>query len=178
MTQPYLGEVRMFAGNFAPRSNAYCNGQILNITQNTALFSLLGTQFGGNGQTTFGLPDLRGRIPVCMGQGIGLSNYTIGEMEGTESVTLTNSTMPMHTHTPTGSKTASNATTPGGNLLAALANPWQKFWVSDANKQGNPVALNAAAVGMIGGNLPHENRMPALAVSFIVSLLGIFPSRN
>ncbi|HXC54205.1 MAG TPA: tail fiber protein [Rhizomicrobium sp.] len=168
----------MFAGNFAPKSNAYCAGQLISIQQNSALFSLLGTTYGGNGTTTFGLPDLRGRLPVHFGQGAGLSNYTMGEVEGTESVTITSSTMPMHVHVPTASSNPAGITTPGGNLAAGLTTPWTRFWVSNANKTGNPVQLNPAILGMAGGNQPHENRMPAIAISMIVSLVGIFPSRN
>src|SRR3954468_23228168 len=98
MSEPFLGEIRMFGGNFAPRGWAFCNGQILSIAQNTALFSLLGTTYGGNGQTTFGLPDLRGRVAVSAGQGPGLSNYSLGELAGSESVTLTSANMPAHNH--------------------------------------------------------------------------------
>ncbi|MEJ0026242.1 MAG: tail fiber protein [Rhizomicrobium sp.] len=177
MSEPYLGEIRMFAGNFAPRNNAYCSGQILGIQQNTALFSLLGTYYGGNGQTTFALPDLRGRIPVSMGQGPGLSNYTIGEQTGTESVTITTNTTPMHTHMMIVSGSNANAATPVGNQPAAVQAPYTGLWVSPANGTGND-PMNANSLLPIGGNQPHENRMPALAISFIIALQGVFPSRN
>ena len=178
MSQPYLGEIRLFGGNFAPRNNAYCSGQLMNIAQNAALFSLLGTTYGGNGVQTFALPDLRSRLPVSMGQGPGLSNYTIGEAIGTESVTITLSTLPLHSHSPVATTTAANSPTPGGTLPAALAAPFTKFWINDADKTGSPVAFSSAAVGNTGGNLSHENRMPAMAISIIIALSGIFPSRN
>jgi microcystin-dependent protein len=178
MSQPYLGEIRMFAGNFAPRGNAYCQGQILNITQNTALFSLLGTYYGGNGQTTFGLPDLQGRLPVCMGQGNGLSNYSIGQMVGTESVTLQTAQIPAHTHTANASGGPATQPNPGGRIPATLANPFTGYYVQNANKTGNPLAFWANALQQVGGNQPHENRMPALAISIIIAMQGIFPSRN
>jgi microcystin-dependent protein len=178
MSEPYLGEIRLFGGNFAPRNNAYCAGQLLNISQNAALFSLLGTTFGGNGSTTFGLPDLRGRLPVGMGQGTGLSNTTLGEIEGTESVTISTAQMPMHNHPVAASTTGANQHTPGGNNFATLQSPWTRFYIQEANKTGTPTQLNPLTIGMTGGSQPHENRMPALAVSVIIALSGIFPSRN
>jgi microcystin-dependent protein len=178
MSEPYLGEIRLFAGNFAPRTNALCNGQTMSIAQNTALFSLLGTYYGGNGTTTFNLPDLQGRLPVGQGQGPSLSNYTIGETIGTESVTLATGQMPMHTHLLL--PMAGNATQnlPGGQFPSALQTPFKGFYVKDANKTGNPVAMYAGALQNTGGNQPHENRMPAMAISIIIALQGVFPSRN
>src|SRR5215213_5859350 len=112
MADPYIGEIRMFAGNFAPRGWALCNGQLLSISQNTALFSLLGTMYGGNGQTTFALPDLRGRVPLHFGQGPGLSNYVEGEVGGTETVTLTTGEMPSHNHGANGNQAPGNSPSP------------------------------------------------------------------
>lgn len=178
MSQPYMGEIRMFAGNFAPRQNAFCSGQIMNITQNTALFSLFGTYYGGNGTTTFGLPDFRGRIPVCMGQGPGLSNYAIGQTGGIESVTVTTNQMPMHTHLMMANKTGATLPTPGGNMPSSLVSPFNGIWVSPAKATGSPLPLNPNATSMVGGSQPHENRMPLLAISIIVALQGLFPSRN
>jgi len=178
MTQPYLGEIRMFAGNFAPLHNAYCAGQIMSIQQNSALFSLLGTYFGGNGTTNFGLPDFRGRLPVCMGQGNALTNYTIGEMTGTESVTLNSQQMPMHNHMMMVSGSDGTLPAPSGNMPSALKSPFTGLWIAPTATTGNPVPMNANVLGKTGGNLAHENRMPALAISMIVSLLGVFPSRN
>lgn len=179
MTSPYLGEIRMFAGNFAPRSNAYCAGQTLAIAQNSALFSLLGTYYGGNGTSTFNLPDLRGRMPLGMGQGPGLSNYTIGEQTGTESVTLSVAQLPMHNHLPTATNVATGTVpSPAGRIPAALTTPFTKFWVQDANKTGSPLPLSPTALHTQGGSQPHENRMPIIAISIIIALQGIFPSRN
>jgi microcystin-dependent protein len=178
MSQPYLGEIRMFAGNFAPRGNALCQGQILNIAQNTALFSLLGTFYGGNGQTTFGLPDLRGRLPLCMGQGNGLSNYNIGQQGGTESVTLANNQMPLHNHMMLANSANASLPTPAGNMPSSLMAPIAGFWVAPANITGSPIPLNPNALNQAGGSQPHENRMPILAINYIVALQGIFPSRS
>lgn len=178
MSEPYLGEIRMFAGNFAPRTNAYCSGQLLNIAQNTALFSLLGTFYGGNGQTTFGLPDFRGRLPVCMGQSNGLSNYTIGQQTGSESVTLITSQLPMHNHMMLANSASATLPTPNGNMPSSLIGPLTGFWVAPANVSGSPIAMNANALMPAGGSQPHENRMPILAISIIIALQGIFPSRS
>jgi microcystin-dependent protein len=178
MSEPYLGEIRMFAGNFAPRGNAYCSGQLLSIAQNSALFSLLGVAYGGDGQTTFGLPDLRGRLPVCVGQGPGLSDYDIGQQAGTESVTLTTAQMPMHNHLMAVSSNAADHPTPTGNMPAALNAPYRGLWVNPAKATGTPLQMNANALTSVGGGQPHENRMPAVAISMIIALNGIFPSRN
>lgn len=179
MSQPYLGEIRLFGGNFAPRTNAMCAGQLLPIAQNTALFSLLGTYYGGNGTTNFGLPDLRGRLPVGMGQGPGLSNYEIGEQIGSETVTITTQTTPAHTHFVSVSSQTATVSSPVNAYPSALANPpWTKYWVPDASKTGNPLPMSANALSMIGGSQPHNNLMPILAVTAIIALQGIFPSRN
>ncbi len=178
MSDPYLGEIRLFAGNFAPRHNALCNGQIMSIAQNSALFSLLGTYYGGDGQTTFALPNLQGRLPVGQGQGPGLSNYTIGETIGAETVTLTTGQMPAHTHLlmPMGGNATQNL--PGGQYPSALQAPFNGFYVQDSNKTGSPIAMSANALQTTGGSQAHENRMPTMAISIIIALQGIFPSRN
>jgi microcystin-dependent protein len=176
MSEPYLGEIRLFAGNFAPKYNAQCNGQIMSIAQNTALFSLLGTYYGGNGTTTFGLPDFRGRLPVGMGQGPGLSNYTIGEQTGTETVNLTLQQIPLHTHYALAGTTSANNASPTG--LVPAVSPITGYYVADANRTGNPIAFASNAVQMAGGSQPHTNLMPSLALTFIIALQGVFPSRN
>lgn len=175
MSQPYVGEIRMFAGNFAPAGWAFCDGQLIPISENDALFTLLGTRYGGDGQETFALPDLRSRVPIHFGQGSGLSNYILGENGGVESVTLTTQQTPTHNHAvlTTG---AASAITPGGNVLApvsappAVVNPL--LYGSDAPL----VALNAATVVPVGGSQPHENTQPTLGLNFIISLFGFFPS--
>ncbi len=178
MTTPYLGEIRMFGGNFAPSQNALCQGQLMNITQNTALFALLGTYYGGNGVQTFGLPDFRGRLPINQGQGNGLSNYVIGQSGGSENVTLLTTQMPTHNHAMTANSAGATINTTGGNVPASMVSPFTGFWVAPANISGAPIGLNPAALTQSGGNQPHENRMPILAITFIIALNGIFPSRG
>jgi microcystin-dependent protein len=177
MAEPFLGEIRIFAGNFAPRGWALCNGQILAISQNTALFSLLGTFYGGNGTSTFALPDLRGRLAVNQGQGPGLSSYTIGEQTGTESVTLLTTNMPAHTHLINASTGAADLGSPAGAVLAV---PYDSTGVAGTGYTKTPANTQMApnAVGLAGGSQPFSILQPLLAVTFIIALQGIFPSRN
>jgi Microcystin-dependent protein len=197
-----IGEIRMFAGNFAPRSWAFCQGQTISIAANNALFAIVGTIYGGDGVTTFKLPDLRGRIPIGNGQGPGLPNYTLGEQVGQENITLTVDQMPSHSHANTvqqastpgsakatlnGINNAGGQSAPGGNYLgqdnSAGATPYATA--------GTPVAMHAGALAatvnvspptvtlsLSGGNTPHENIQPVLATNYIICLEGIFPSRN
>ncbi len=170
MAQPYVGEIRMFAGNFNPAGWMFCDGSLLPISENETLFQLIGTTYGGDGQSTFALPDLRGRVPIHMGTGPGLSTYQLAETGGVESVTLTQNQMPVHNHTPLASNTAA-ADTPSNN-----------FWATSAT--GKPysaapptVLMNPGTMGpAIGGSQPHDNMIPFLCVSYIISLFGIFPS--
>ncbi len=171
MGTPFIGEIRMFGGNFAPAGWAFCSGQLLPISGNDALFSLIGTTYGGDGQNTFALPDLRGRVPVHVGQGPGLSSYTLGQGGGSETVTLTSNQIPAHTHTPRASSGGGTANSPANNVWAAATD------VSPFNTAPN-VAMNPNAVGPAGGSQPHENMLPFLAVNFIISLFGIFPSQT
>jgi microcystin-dependent protein len=171
MATPFIGEIRMFGGNFAPVGWAFCDGQLLAISQNDALFALIGTTYGGDGQTTFGLPDLRGRIPVHQGQGPGLSNYSLGEISGSENVTLTAQQIPAHTHAAQGQSATGNQAAPGGGVWAASAQ--NQF---SANAPG--AAMSNAAIGPAGGSQPHDNMAPYQVVNFIIALEGIFPSRN
>lgn len=168
---PFLGEIRMFGGNFAPRGWAMCNGQQLSVAQNTALFSILGVTYGGNGQTTFGLPDLRSRVPMHFGQGPGLSSYTLGENAGSESVTLLTSEMPMHTHAL---GCASNA------ALTSSPDPAGKFMANTdpTNSYADTTDSMSGPLTTAGGSQPHENRQPFLCINFIIALEGVFPSRN
>jgi microcystin-dependent protein len=168
-----LGEIRMFAGNFAPTGWAFCQGQLLPIAQNTALFSLLGTTYGGNGTTTFALPDLRGRVPVGFGQGPGLSNRVIGQQFGTETVTLTTSQMPAHSHTVNAVTSEGNQNLPT-NSLPANTKALDKEY-SDANAN---TTMKATMVNPTGGNQPFGVTQPSLGVNFIIALQGIYPSRN
>ena len=180
MSQPFLGEIRMFGGNFAPRGWAFCNGQILAIAQNTALFSLLGTTYGGNGQTTFALPDLRGRLPLNQGQGPGLSSYDLGRASGSETVTLLTTEMPAHTHAPTNTVNASaraDSSTPASCVPADTGGPQIYASAPDGSTTMFP-GMITTTVAPVGGSQPHANMQPYLVVSFIIATEGIFPSRN
>jgi len=165
MAQPYVGEIRIFAGNFAPAGWMFCEGQLLPISENETLFQLIGTTYGGDGQSTFALPDLRGRIPLHQGNG-----FILAETGGAESITLTVNQIAAHSHALVASNQPGNQTTPGGNLPAQSFNVVP--YINDATT-GN---LNAAAVMPTGGSQPHENFQPYLCVDFIISLFGIFPS--
>jgi microcystin-dependent protein len=170
VSNAFLGEIRMFGGNFAPRGWAMCSGQILPIAQNDALYALIGTTYGGDGQVTFGLPDLRGRRPIHQGQGIGLSSYTLGQSGGIEEVTLLSSQLPAHTHPIRAVSTAATANSPQGNTWAA--------WSDDPYTGGPPNGqLAPSAISSAGSSIPHENLSPILVVTFIIALAGIFPSQ-
>lgn len=168
MSEPFLGQLVLVPYNFAPKGWALCNGQLLPINQNTALFALLGTTYGGDGRVTFALPDLRGRVPLSSGQGPNLENYALGQAGGAERVTLTAAQMPAHSHplnVRTGRPEQSN---PEGNLLA-----------NDSNYSSKPAnaAADETAIGTAGSGQPHENRPPYLTLNWIIAVEGIFPSR-
>lgn len=171
--EPFLGEIDLVSFNFAPKGWAQCNGQLLSIQQNTALFSLVGTFYGGNGINTFALPDLRGRRAVGMGQGSGLSNYDLGQVGGEETVTLTLGQLPIHTHT------ARASSAPG-----TLNSPVNSVWGSQSqvylysNAPVGTAAMAGAAIGSTGGGQPHDNTPPYLVLNYIIALQGIYPSRQ
>ncbi len=172
MASPFLGEIAMFGGNFAPVGRAFCSGQLISIAQNSALFALLGTTYGGDGVNTFGLPNLQGRVPVHFGTGPGLPTYVQGQTGGAESVTVTSSQLPAHSHTisSSSSTTARTTTDPTGAIPAnASVAP---YTASSGSSFG------ASMIGPSGGSQPHSNMMPYLCVNFIIALAGIFPSRN
>jgi microcystin-dependent protein len=173
MSSPFVGEIRMFGGSFAPAGWAFCNGALIPISENETLFNLIGTTYGGDGQSTFALPDLRGCIPIHQGQGPGISqSYVIGERAGVEAVTLTTQQIPGHNHNMLASTAAATNPSPNGNILAA--SPTISSYVIDvAGPQ-----LAAGAVQGTGGSQPHENLMPFQCISFIISLFGVFPSQN
>ena len=166
MAQPYVGEIRMFAGNFAPAGWMFCEGQLLPISEYETLFNLIGTTYGGDGQSTFALPDLRGRVPIHFGDGVALA-----ETGGVETVTLTVSQIPAHTHALVGTSANGSSPNPGGNLLAQSAATIQPYTVEPTTLNMNP-----GAIGSVGGSQPHDNFQPYLCVDFIISLFGIFPS--
>jgi microcystin-dependent protein len=170
MGQPYVGEIRLFAGNFAPQNWMFCDGSVLPISQYDVLFNLIGTTYGGDGQSTFALPDLRGRIPIHQGPG-----FTIGQISGTESVTLTVNQIPAHSHAPLSASTGGTSDSPTRNVWAN----WTGSQYSDQGiNQGIIGPMNSGVLTAIGGSQPHDNVMPFVAISFIISLFGIFPSQN
>jgi microcystin-dependent protein len=170
MSDPFVGEIRMFAGNFAPRGWSFCDGQLLAISQNDALFSLFGTIYGGDGRTTFGLPDLRGRIPIHAGSGPGLSQRRLGAKAGEEAVTLTSSQLPSHTHGWRATDTAAQNQSPAGELLARTT--------ANVYSDQAPSAQMRDAVTPTGGGSSHSNVQPFQCVHFIVALFGVYPSRS
>jgi microcystin-dependent protein len=173
MSNPYIGEIRMFAGSFAPLEWRFCDGALLQISENDALFALISTTYGGDGQTTFALPDLRGRVPIHAGQGPGISqSYPLGAPLGTELVTLSPNQIPVHNHGLIASNDLGNATGPGGNLLANPFNTFPYFPAPGA------LTLNAQTLQAAGSSQPHHNVMPFLCVSFIISLVGEFPTQT
>ena len=167
MSQPYVGEIRMFAGNFAPAGWMFCEGQLLPISEYEVLFNLIGTTYGGDGQTTFALPDLRGRLPVHAGNGV-----IQAETGGSESVSLTVQQLPAHGHPPSASSANATTANAGGNVLAGTPT-YTPYIVANPN-----TAMAPSSVASVGGSQPHNNFQPYLCVSFIVSLFGIFPTPN
>ena len=171
MSEPYIGEIRLVGFNFAPVGWALCDGQLVPIAENDALFSLIGTTYGGDGVNTFALPDFRGRIPMHQGTGSSGTTYTIGEQGGTETVTLTVNQIPAHAHPALAQSGAGNQAGPGGNLWASSSLNQYNSSAADSN-------MNALAITSMGGSQPHDNMMPFLTINFIISLQGIFPSQG
>ncbi len=169
MSEPFIAEIRIFAGNFAPRSWAFCDGQLLPISQNTALFSLIGTTYGGDGRTTFALPDLRSRAPIHKGNGGG-STYSLGQKGGEETHTLAAGEMPSHTHVIQGSADTATQSDPTGNVLAQSTQLYRQ--------STNLVDMISGTMTNQGGGQAHDNMQPYLAVNFCIALQGLFPSRN
>jgi microcystin-dependent protein len=173
MADQFVAEIRMFAGNFAPLGWAFCNGQLLPISQNTALFSLLGTSYGGNGMSTFGLPNLQGSAPIGAGQGPGLSLRILGEVGGEPTVTLLSTQLPAHAHTPNAVAGGGTATSPAGAVWASQPGRTPPpAYASNSN-----VNMAPGAIGSTGGGLPHNNMPPYQVLNFIIALQGIYPSR-
>ncbi len=175
MSNPFVAEIRIFAFNFAPVGWAFCNGQLLPISQNTALFSLLGTTYGGDGKSTFALPNLQDRTPMHPGQGPGLSNHFLGESGGSAAVTLLDSQMPSHSHSVLANSSGSGQASPANNVWGTLPGrtPPPMYQSSAPNVQMSPQALSVAGV-----NSPHNNRQPYLGLNFCIALQGVFPPRS
>jgi len=173
MSEPFLAEIKMFGGNFAPRGYALCNGQLLTIQQHAALFSLLGTTYGGNGISNFQLPNMQGNVPLHWGQGAGLTPYVIGETTGTQHVTLLTTQLPGHTHTVQAAELTDGSTNVPTGQYPANSPSANVYTSSAAHTTFSPAAINPA-----GGNQPHNNMQPFLVVTFIIALSGIYPSRN
>ena len=171
MSEPFIAEIRIFAGNFAPRGWAFCNGQLLPVSQNTALFSLLGTTYGGDGRTTTALPNLEGRAPMHAGRGPGLTSRRLGQRGGVETVTLTEAQMPNHNHTLRGSEEDGAQLTVANNVLPGAGNDMYRA----------PASTGAMASGVLpetGGSQPHNNMQPFLCINFIIALAGLYPSKS
>jgi microcystin-dependent protein len=170
MSQPWVGELRIFAGNFEPAGWMFCKGQTLPISENETLFQLLGTTYGGDGQETFNLPDLRGRVPIHQGTGPGLTSVVEGEVLGTETVTLTSNQIPVHTHLLGASSNGASSASPVGGVPAAASS--DVLW-------GRGTTLETMQTsGSAGGSQPHSNMQPYLCINYIISLFGIFPSTS
>lgn len=178
MSTPYIGEIRMFGfgARGAPNGWQACDGSLLPISQYDALFALIGTTYGGDGQTTFAVPDLRGRLPIHQGQGPGLSNYVIGQRAGTETVTVLPTQMPAHTHTLVATSGAASSLTPGTTLLPASVSG-ESFYASDITG-ATALPMSNQSTGVAGGSQPHENCMPTLTVQYCIAVYGVFPSQG
>ena len=177
MAEPFLSEIRIMSFVFAPRGWALCNGQTLAISQNTALFSLLGTNYGGNGTTTFALPDLRGRTPIQQGQGPGLSSRQVGETGGVENVTLISTEIPSHTHALKATTASATTAAPAGAIWA-VSGSRRSTTNLYTNAAGAGAVMNSQVLAPVGSSVPHNNMPPYMTVSFCIALQGIFPARN
>lgn len=181
MATPYLGEIRLFAGTYQPVSFMFCDGRLLPIAQYDALYALIGTTYGGDGVTTFALPDLRGRVPVGQGTGPGLTPRTLGQMGGSETVTLTSATLPSHSHSAMASTNAGNTTVPGTGVVPAkpvdsLSAP--SLYVVPGSSTINPTLMAPNQLSSVGSGQAHTNMMPTQAINYIIAVFGVFPSRN
>jgi microcystin-dependent protein len=174
---PFLGQVMLTPYNFAPSGWAMCNGQLMSINQNTALFALLGTNFGGDGIQTFGLPNLQSRVPLNFSQGSGLTSYNVGDNGGVEVVTLTVGQIPAHTHIPQAFSVTGNAPTPSGTAWAKSSGG-DNLYTTTAPSGSSAVGLSGNAIASSGGNQPHDNFQPYLVLNYCIALFGIFPSQN
>lgn len=175
MSEPFIAEIRIFAGNFAPRGWAFCDGQLLEISQNTALFSLIGTTYGGDGRTTTALPNMQGRAPMGPGRGPGLTARSLGQRVGAQTVTLSEGQIPSHTHTARATTAPGSENTPGNTSAMSRTIGSNTAY---SNSETPATALEAAAVGTAGGGGAHNNLQPFLTLNYIIALVGLFPSRG
>ena len=173
MSLPYLGEIRMFGGNFAPVGWAFCQGQLIPISENDVLFNLIGTTYGGDGESTFALPNLQSRLPIHAGNGPGGNAFVIGQSAGVESVTLTTQQIPVHSHPMQASTNPGVAANANGNIICS--SPSINLYIEGISPDK---VLNASTVSVVGGSQPHENLQPFLVINFIIALQGIFPTQN
>lgn len=173
---PYIGDIRIFAGNYAPKGWMLCNGALLDISNYSTLFTIIGTTYGGDGMSTFSLPDLRGRLPVGFGTGVGLTPRVIGQTFGSESVTLLTTQIPPHAHDLLANTAEATTSSPTGNVFAA--NTTDVFYAELPSTGPQPQTMNVASVQSTGGTQPHDNIMPSTAMNYIICVEGIFPSRN
>jgi len=176
MGQPYIGEIRMFGGSFAPAGWAMCQGQLMPISENDTLFNLIGTTYGGDGQETFGIPDLQGRLPVHQGTGPGLSTQIIGEKAGTESVTLSTAQIPVHNHLPLAANGLGTTASPANAIFSNCSSTNVNTYFAPFDSNQPQVQLNNNTIGPTGGSQPHENIQPTLCITYIISLFGVYPS--
>jgi len=175
MSEPFIAEIRIFAGNFAPRGWAFCDGQLLPVSQNTALFSLIGTTYGGDGRTTTALPDLQGRAPMHPGRGPGLTSRKLGEKIGSETVTLTEAQIPLHNHTASANSSTANSGGPDNTKTLGRSRSGDIY---QTNTTANLIDMSSQAVSTTGGGQFHENNQPFLVMNFIIALQGLYPSRS
>lgn len=179
MSQPFLGQIMLVPYNFAPLDWAFCDGQLLAISQNTALFSLLGTQYGGNGTTTFALPNLQGCVVVGQGQGVGLSLYDIGQTGGSPTVTVTTNAIPSHNHNVPASATPGHGGVPGISVaLGSGGRGSTPIYAAPSENGAGTVSMSASECGSAGGSQPHNNMMPYLTLTYVIAMSGVFPSRS
>ncbi len=176
MSEPFIAEIKIFAGDFAPRSWAFCDGQLLPVSQNTALFSIVGTEYGGDGRTTLALPNLQGRTAMHPGRGPGLISRRLGELDGAESITLNPAEMPAHNHSLQGTDAASDSGTPANT--SAFSKPTGVRIYGETSSSASLVPLNSSTASYVGQSTPHENMQPYIAMNFIIALQGLYPSRG
>lgn len=178
MSNPFLGEIRLVPYAFSPVGWSFAAGQLLPISQNTALFSLMGTTYGGNGKSNFAIPDLQGNVAIGSGQGPGLSFYDLGQQAGSQTITLLQTEMPSHNHTMNSSAATSDVNSPGGNSLSKPKSTVGNMYGTPPTNPGQPPQLNPGVVSISGGNLPHNNMMPFLGLNWIIAFQGVFPARS